>query len=120
GQIELIKDGALQATPFLNLVASTASGGAGLSVLNTGGNDERGLLGLAFHPGYNDASSPGFHKFYTYTSETTGAATGGNGIFSHSEISTPSYQNVVREWTVSANPDQATASSSRELFRINK
>ena len=31
--------------------------------------DERGLLGLAFHPGYGDPADPGHRKIYTYTSE---------------------------------------------------
>ena len=32
-------------------------------------NDERGFLGLAFHPGFNDPASPGFRTLYTYNSE---------------------------------------------------
>ena len=32
-------------------------------------NDERGFLGLAFHPGFNTAGSPGYRTLYTYTSE---------------------------------------------------
>ena len=28
------------------------------------GYDERGLLGLAFHPGYASAVSPGYRRFY--------------------------------------------------------
>ena len=31
--------------------------------------DERGLLGLAFHPGFSDMTSSGYKKLYTYTSE---------------------------------------------------
>ena len=37
-------------------------------------NDERGFLGLAFHPGFNNAASPGFRTLYTYTSEPIPAA----------------------------------------------
>ena len=32
-------------------------------------NDERGFLGLAFHPGFNNPASPGYHTLYTYNSE---------------------------------------------------
>src|SRR3954470_17145787 len=32
-------------------------------------NDERGLLGLAFHPGFNNSGSPGYRTLYTYNSE---------------------------------------------------
>jgi len=35
-------------------------------------NDERGLLGLAFHPGFNNPASPGYQTLYTYNSEVLG------------------------------------------------
>ncbi|MCX6930923.1 MAG: Ig-like domain-containing protein, partial [Verrucomicrobia bacterium] len=35
----------------------------------TNPNDERGFLGLAFHPGFNNPLSPGFQTLYTYNSE---------------------------------------------------
>jgi len=40
GRIEIIRDGRIVATPFLDIGAEITTGG------------ERGLLGLAFHPGY--------------------------------------------------------------------
>jgi glucose/arabinose dehydrogenase len=49
GRIRLIKDGVLQATPFLDLTSRVLSGG------------ERGLLSVAFHPQY--ATN---HFFYVY------------------------------------------------------
>jgi len=55
GQITLIKNGVVQATPFLNL------GAGGLNIITTGG--ERGLLGLAFHPDY--ANNGHFYVDYT-------------------------------------------------------
>ncbi len=53
GVIRLIKNGTLQATPFLDISALTASGG------------ERGLLGIAFHPDY--ATNRKFYISYTDT-----------------------------------------------------
>ena len=43
GQILIIKDGVLQPTPFLDISALSTQ---------VSGNDERGFLGFAFHPGY--------------------------------------------------------------------
>src|SRR5207249_12150869 len=40
GRIRVIRDGTLQGAPFLDVTARVSAGG------------ERGLLGLAFHPGY--------------------------------------------------------------------
>ena len=43
-----------------------------LGVCGVGSFDERGLLGVAFHPDFNRAGTFGFRKFYTYTSEPRG------------------------------------------------
>jgi len=56
GRIRIIKNGALQTTPFLDLTSRVLSGG------------ERGLLSVAFHPQY--ATN---HYFYVYfTTQTNG------------------------------------------------
>ncbi|HMG04251.1 MAG TPA: PQQ-dependent sugar dehydrogenase [Chthoniobacterales bacterium] len=56
GRIRVIRDGALQTTPFLDIASRVLSGG------------ERGLLSVAFHPQY--ATN---HFFYVYfTSQTNG------------------------------------------------
>nr|MBA2242449.1 PQQ-dependent sugar dehydrogenase [Chthoniobacterales bacterium] len=54
GRIRVLKNGALNATPFLDMSTLIKSGG------------EQGLLGLAFHPGFSNSASPGFRKLYTY------------------------------------------------------
>jgi hypothetical protein len=68
GLILLAKNGVLQGTPFLNItnIVSQISPafGSGPNGLNPA-YDERGLLGLAFHPGFNDSTSPGFQTLYT-------------------------------------------------------
>ena len=106
GLIRIVKNNALLATPFLDLSARLVS--------STG---ERGLLGLAFHPGYTDPSSPGFRKFYTYTSEpVTGAAD-----FTVPKTTAFDHQSVVAEWQVSAgNPDLADPASRREVLRVDE
>jgi glucose/arabinose dehydrogenase len=73
--------------------------------------DERGLLGLAFHPNYQKNG-----KFYTYTSEQTvgaitfpGSPTGVN----------PDHDNVVSEWQRGPLPiTPASAPGRRELMRV--
>ena len=106
GRIRIVKNNALLATPFLDLSARLIS--------STG---ERGLLGLAFHPGYTDPSSPGFRKFYTYTSEpVTGAAD-----FTVPKATAFDHQSVVAEWQVSAgNPDLADPAIRREVLRVDE
>ncbi|MBA3385086.1 MAG: PQQ-dependent sugar dehydrogenase [Chthoniobacterales bacterium] len=54
GRIRLLKNGAVYATPVLEISA----------IIKVGG--EQGLLGLAFHPGFANSGSPGFRKLYTY------------------------------------------------------
>lgn len=84
-----------------------------LGVCGPGSFDERGLLGIAFHPRFQSNG-----LFYTYTSERrdTGAPT----------IPTPGttaanadHHNVVREWHAN-NPGEpaAGAAGGRELMRV--
>jgi glucose/arabinose dehydrogenase len=84
GRIRIVKDGALLPDAFLD-IDSLATG-------NPNGSDERGLLGLAFHPDY--AKNGRFFVYYT-----------------------SSNANVVAEYRVSAdNPDRADGNSARVVF----
>ena len=60
--------------------------------------DERGLLGLAFHPVFNVPSSPGYHKLYTYTSEPATE----RADFTVPDPDPLDHQDVIAEWQVSA------------------
>ena len=75
--------------------------------------DERGLLGVAFHPNYQQNG-----LLYTYTSEpNTGPATLPTFI-----PGTPDHQNVIAEWRV-PNPGNPASvvnpASRRELIRVS-
>lgn len=109
GTVRMIKNGALQDDPFLDLSSHMVT-------LNPN-YDERGLLGLAFHPDYATQGSAGFGKIYTYTSEPR--------IAGAADFTVPStaynHQSVVTEWQVDAlNPDIINTSSRRELMRIDQ
>jgi hypothetical protein len=56
--------------------------------------DERGFLGVAFHPDYQVPGSPGFGKFYTLTTELPGT---------NADLPPQDHFNVLTEWQA-ANP----------------
>ncbi len=109
GQVLILKNGIVAPTPFLDLASR-------LVPLNSGG-DERGFLGLAFHPDFNNPSAPGFHKVYTYTSEPVS----GTADFTVPKSTAFDHQSVIAEWRVSAaNPDLIDSATRREVMRIDQ
>ncbi len=105
GRVRILKNGALNPTPFLDISAQIKSGG------------EEGLLGIAFHPGYSDSSSPGFRKFYTYANEPNNGA---GPDFTVPMTGAPASQIVIAEWQASSgNADLADPSSKRAVLRAN-
>ncbi len=77
------------------------------------GYDERGLLGLALHPDFQNN-----RKLYTYTSEPR---IPGAEDFTVAMSGTPNHQSVVAEWVVYAtNGNLVDLSSRRELLRIDE
>ncbi len=104
GRIRILKNGSLVATPFLDVSGRIIASG------------ERGLLSMAFHPGFNDSTSPGFRKLYTYTSEPVSGA----ADFTVPKSTPFDNQGVLAEWTVSTgNPDIVDPSTRREVFRLD-
>jgi glucose/arabinose dehydrogenase len=95
GRIRIVKDGALLATPFLDVEAATASHPVAERLVNTG--DEQGLLGLAFHPDY--ASNGRFFVHYT--------ANGSDNF----------YRVVVAEYTAEPGADTA-GTTEKTLLRV--
>jgi glucose/arabinose dehydrogenase len=85
GRIRIVRNGSLVAGPFLDLSGSISSGG------------ERGLLGLAFHPGYGSAEA----RFYV-------------------DYTDPNGDTVIAEYRASADPDVADPASARSLLHIHQ
>jgi glucose/arabinose dehydrogenase len=80
-------------------------------------NDERGLLGLAFHPDYNNPSRPGYRSLYIYSSETNTTPP----TYPVPTTATNNYMNVVSEWKVSAtNANVIDPASRREVISFGK
>lgn len=108
GQILLLKNGQIAPTPFLDVSQR-------LVTLNSR-YDERGLLGIALHPGFADSASPGFRKFYTFTNEPVS----GTADFTVPMTGAFNNQIVIAEWQASAtNADVADPATRREVLRIN-
>lgn len=110
GLIRVIHHGQLLDTPFLDLT--------GLVVPVRVNYDERGFLGLAFHPGYGDPDSVGHGRFYTYTSEPVQGPA--DFTVEVPEGTAMNHQSVVREWVWDGIGETVDPSSSREILRVDQ
>ncbi len=113
GRIYSFDPAAATPTPSLFLDLSTA-------VQNFNVGAQRGVRGLAFHPGFNDPQSQGYRKFYTAHSRDGFVPLVGNpqpAVFP----SPPglNHDSVLGEWTVNSHGTVNT-SSYRELMRIGQ
>ena len=90
--------------------------------LNPGSaNDERGLLGLAFHPGFFDDQSPGFGTLYTYHSEPIPVGTSPTYPVPADGGGTNNYKNVIAEWKIlNTDPNVIDSTSRREIISFGK
>ncbi len=78
----------------------------------TSSYDERGLLGLALHPGFSSN-----RLFYTYTSEPSNAVPDFSSVLNPG--TTNNHHSVVAEWRLDAvATNQADIASRRELLRV--
>ncbi len=96
GQIYILKDGQRISQPFLDIT--------GKVVQRETVQDERGLLGLAFHPGFE--SNGRFFVFYSGALSATGPLG-----WDHT--------NYIAEYSVPPGTDQANAGSERILLAID-
>ncbi len=96
-----------------NLVSNTGTGP--LNPANA--NDERGFLGLAFHPGFNSPTSVGYRTLYTYTSE----ALGSGATYPAPNNATQNYKMLISEYKTSAtDPNVVDPASRREIVSFGK
>jgi len=114
GLLRIIQNGTLLPGSALDLQSKVQP------PLNAGSaNDERGFLGLAFHPGFNDPASVGFRTLYTYTSEPLSAAAG--PTYPAPNGATQGYRNLISEYKMSAaDPNVVDASTRREIISFGK
>jgi glucose/arabinose dehydrogenase len=114
GLVRIIQDGTLLPVPALDIQSRVQPP---LNASNP--NDERGLLGLAFHPGFNNPASPGYQTLYTYNSEMIPANT--TPTYPVPTTATNNYRNVINEWKISAeNANVIDPSSRREVISFGK
>ncbi|PWU12389.1 MAG: glucose dehydrogenase [Verrucomicrobia bacterium] len=114
GLMRIIQDGTLLPDIALNISNRVSPP---LNAANA--NDERGLLGLAFHPGFNDPSNAGYQTLYTYNSEMIPTNT--LPTYPCPAGATNNYRNVLNEWKISStNANVVDPSSRREVISFGK
>ena len=97
GKIDVMHNGVMGTTPFLDITSIENA------VPLKPGYDERGLLSMAFSPGFSNPASSGFHTVYTYQSEATGTAPADYAPVPSSLTGSIDHQNVLVQWKVGGN-----------------
>ncbi len=117
GQVLVLQNNTLLPTPALDISSLI---GASLNPANA--NDERGLLGLAFHPGFNNPLSPGFHTLYTFNSQPLPVGTLPTySIPNLSATVLQGYKTVVNEFKMSVgDPNVIDPLTRREVISFGK
>jgi glucose/arabinose dehydrogenase len=117
GRILVIHQGQLQAEPFLDVTDRIVQPLGILGSFDVNDYDERGLLGLAFHPEFADTGKPGYHKVYTYTSEAVNGPADFTVDMPTGQIN---HQSVITEWQLAAGGVNIDPGSARVLMRIDQ
>jgi hypothetical protein len=114
GLLLIVQDGVLLPTPALDVQSRVSP------PLNPGSaNDERGLLGLAFSPGFNDPGHVGYRTLYTYSGEPIPAGT--SPTYPAPNNATQNYKLVVNEYRMSAtDPNLVDPATRREVVSFGK
>src|SRR5215212_9562669 len=117
GLVRIIQNGSLLPGSALNMQSNVQQAPVGTGPLNpSNANDERGLLGLTFHPGFNDPASIGYRTLYTYSSEALSSPT-----YAAPNGATQNYMNLITEWKMSAaDPNVVDPASRRPIISFGK
>jgi glucose/arabinose dehydrogenase len=111
GLLRVIRNGQLLPDAALDMRALVAP-----PLVPGNANDERGFLGLAFHPGFANPASAGYRTLYTYGSQLIPA--GGAPTYAAPNNAPQGFMNVVNEWKmVDGTVDP---SSRREIISFGK
>lgn len=112
GLLRIIQNGTLLPGAALDISALIST-----SLVPTNPNDERGFLGLAFHPGFNNPASPGYQTLYTFNSQLLGSGP----TYVAPNAASQGYQTTVNEWKISStNANVVDANSRREIISFGK
>lgn len=111
GLLRVIESGNLLAAPALDMRALVAP-----PLVVSNANDERGFLGLAFHPGFSTPGSAGLGTLYTYGSQLILA--GSAPTYAAPNGAVQNYMNVVNEWKMIGGT--VDPSSRREIISFGK
>jgi glucose/arabinose dehydrogenase len=118
GLVRVIDQGQLLQEPFLDVRNLLVQPLGFLGTFDVNDFDERGFLGLAFHPDFTDPTRPGYRRLYTYTSEPV-AGLADFTVELPPDI-TMNHQSVVREWQLDPVSGAVNPTSSRVLLRIDE
>ena len=114
GLLLILQNGVLLPTQALNITNRVQP-----PLVASSPNDERGFLGLAFHPGFNNPASPGYQTLYTYNSELIPTNT--SPTYPVPTTATNNYKNVINEWKISnTNENVVDPASRREIISFGK
>ena len=114
GLLRILQNGTLSPNVALDIRSLVAP-----PLVPSSANDERGFLGLAFDPGFNDPASVGFRTLYTYNSQPIPAAT--SPTYPSPNGAVQNYKNVINEWKMSAaDPNVVDPTSRREIISFGK
>lgn len=106
GHIQILQGGQVLPTPFLDVESKLVPERANF--------DERGLLGLAFHPNFGNNGATGADKFYVYYSAPSPSAPG-------TAQDPVDHQSVIAEYSVaSLGSNVADPNSERILMTFNQ
>jgi glucose/arabinose dehydrogenase len=111
GLLRVIQNGSLLPGAALDITARVQP-----PLVGTNANDERGFLGLAFHPDFSKPGSAGFGTLYTYNSELIAPGTG--VTYAAPNGASQTYKNVVNEWKMTSGV--VDPSSRREVMSFGK